>query len=239
MELAAPALDTLECNPDASITGSLNGTCFSAEIAIPEYGRRIHQHFGRHPDGLPMDFPFRHFGLSITFDTPVELAVHDADRRLNSNLRALLDRFGPLTFKNAFLPNNTRQSEQRNVFSSLDFHIDRGRTQDDNISLFWRDPFDPIQRAPRSSQTLVLANAAAYLQAVKEGRGEHTFEQHYALFKDEDIAHLIGDVVLELGWRAPEGVGEIALVDNHRMLHASYYAHSWNKGYPISVRYIF
>jgi hypothetical protein len=121
----------------------------------------------------------------------------------------------------------------------LSFHIDRGRTQDDNISLFWRDPLDPVQRRPRSSSTLVLANAAAYLQAVKEGHGEHEFKLLYQLFEDEEIAPLLGEVMVELGWRAPEGVGEIALVDNRTVLHASYYARPTLKGYPIAVRYLF
>ena len=59
------------------------------------------------------------------------------------------------------------------------------------------------------------------------------------MFEEEEIAPLIGEVMLELGWRAPEGTGEIALIDNHRMLHASYYRQPCDKGYPISVRYLF
>ncbi len=53
------------------------------------------------------------------------------------------------------------------------------------------------------------------------------------------IREELGDILVELGWRAPEGVGEISPVDNLTMLHASYHAHPENKGYPIAVRYLF
>ena len=109
----------------------------------------------------------------------------------------------------------------------------------DSISLFWRDPFDPVQRQPRSSSTLVLANAAAYLQAVKEGYGEHKLKLLYQLFKDQNIDPLFGEVMIDLGWRQPEGVGEIAFIDNRTVLHASYYAQPEHKGYPIAVRSLF
>ena len=45
--------------------------------------------------------------------------------------------------------------------------------------------------------------------------------------------------MVELDWRAPEGVGEIALVDNLTVLHASYYAHPKFQGYPTAVRCLF
>lgn len=236
---STPALAALQRDPRRPVEGRLNGAAYSARIAIPDYGARIEKHYGRQLGALAMDFPFRHFGLAIDFDRPVELAVHDDERRLDDGLRALLHRFGPVTFSNAHLPERVRASGQRNVFQTLSFHIDRGRTQEDSISLFWRDPFDPVQRRPRSSSTLVLANAAAYLQAVEEGHGEHNFKLLYQLFEDAEIDPLIGEVMVELGWRAPEGVGEIALVDNRTVLHASYYAHPTLKGYPIAVRYLF
>ena len=229
----------LHRDPDAAVEGRLNGAGYCARITIPDYGARVEKHYGRKLGTLGIDFPFRHFGLSIDFDKPVELAAHDEERRVDNGLRALLDRFGPLTLSNAYLPDRVRASGQRNVFKSLSFHIDRGRTQDDNISLFWRDPFDPVQRQPRSSSTLVLAVATAYLQAVKEGQGEHKFKMLYQLFEDEDIDPLIGEVMVELGWRAPEGVGEISLIDNLTVLHASYYARPKFKGYPIAVRYLY
>ncbi len=233
------ALAGLQRDPDTVLEGRLNGAGYCARIAIPNYGARIEKRYGRELSALAIDFPFRHFGLSVDFDTPVELAVHDDGRRLDDGLRALLRRFGSLTLRNAYLPDRARADAQRNVFPSLSFHTDRGRNQDDNISLFWRDPFDPVQRAPRRSSTLVLANAAAYLQAIEEGQDEHELKLLYQLFEDQEIAPLIGDVMVELGWRAPEGMGEIALVDNLTVLHASYYARPTFKGYPIAVRYLF
>ena len=98
---------------------------------------------------MDLDLPFRHFGLSIEFENAIEIAVHDEERRLDPGLRALLDRFGPLSLRNAYL--SDRSPGQRNVFQSLSFHIDRGGIQDDKISLFWRDPFDPLHYKPRSS----------------------------------------------------------------------------------------
>jgi hypothetical protein len=184
IDLDPTALAAFERNPGAHVEGRLNGTTYTARIVIPDYGARIERHYGRRLNALAIDFPFRHFGLSIEFETPVELSVHDDERRLDDGLRALLGRFGPLTLSNAYLPDRARESGQRNVFKCLSFHIDRGCTQDDNISLFWRDPFDPVQRQPRSSSTLVLANTAAYLQAVKEGHSEHEFKLLYQLFGD-------------------------------------------------------
>ncbi len=234
--LDSVTLAGLHRDPDTTFEGRLNGASYRARIAIPDYRPRIEKHYGRQLGALAIDFPFRHFGLAIEFDEPVELAVHDDERRLDDGLRALLRRFGSLTLRNAYLPDRVRTSDQRNVFQSLSFHIDRGRNQDDNISLFWRDPFDPVQRAPRSSSTLVLANAAAYLQAVEEGRDEHRLKLLYQLFENQEIAPLIGEVLVELDWCAPEGVGEIALIDNLTVLHASYYARPRFKGYPIAVR---
>lgn len=230
-------LAALDRDPRRSVGGRLNGSAFTARIAIADYGSRIERHFGRSLSTLDVGFPFRHFGLSIDFEKPVELAVHDEERRLDPGLRALLDRFGPLTFRNAHLRDRTLG--QRNVFQSLSFHIDRGSPQEDTTSLFWRDPFDPDHRQPRSSSTLVLANAAAYFQAVREGGSEHTFKRGYKLFKNEDIASLVDELMVELSWRAPAGTGEVALVDNLTTLHASYYPHPESKGYPIAVRYLF
>lgn len=136
--LAGPHRD-----PDSAVEGRLNGAGYRARIAIPHYGARIEKHYGRKLNALAIGFPFRHFGLSIDFAKPVELAVHEDARRLDDGLRALLRRFGSLTIRNACLPEPPRAGAQRNVFQSLSFHIDRGRGQDDNISLFWRDPFDP------------------------------------------------------------------------------------------------
>ncbi len=225
--------------PYAPVVGRLAGVAYEARIAIPDYGERIERHYGRNPADLGVAFGFRHFGVTLAFEAPIELAVHDESRRLDAGLRALVARFGPVVLRNAHLPERERANGQRNLFQSLSFHVDRGPTQDDRISLFWRDPFDPVQQAPRSSSTLVLANAVAYLQALKEGQGAHDFKMLYRLFEAEEMGPLMGQVLIELGWRAPAGTGEIALLDNRKVLHASYYPRPKKKGYPIAVRYLY
>ena len=55
----------------------------------------------------------------------------------------------------------------------------------------------------------MLANAAGYLLALKEGQG------------------------------APAGTGEIGLLDHRTVLHASYDPRPKQKGYPIAVRYLY
>ena len=233
------ALVGLQRDPRAAVKGWLADAAYTARIAIPDYRTRIERHYGRNLRTLGVDFGFRHFGLAIEFEAPVELVVHDPERRLDEGLRALVASFGAVMLRNAYLPDRERANSQRNVFPSLGFHIDRGRTQDDHTSLFWRGPFDPVLLQPRSSSTLVLANAAAYLQALKEGHPEHEFKQLYQLFEEEELGALVGEVLVEMTWRAPEGMGEIALIDNRTVLHASYYPHPENKGYPIAVRYLF
>ncbi|MCH7831773.1 MAG: hypothetical protein IIC55_02770 [Proteobacteria bacterium] len=59
----------------------------------------------------------------------------------------------------------------------------------------------------------------------------------YAIFKDEDLEPLIGDILLEQPWTAPEGTGEICVFDNRTLQHASYYLA--RRGYSIGVRYLF
>ena len=150
------ALASLQRYPRTPVKGRVNGANYIARLLIPDYAKHLEQHYGRSVGALDIDFPFRHFGLSVAFETPVELAIHDDERRLDPGLRTLLGRYGPVTFTNASLPPGTSVSEQRNVFKSLSFHTDRSRIQDDNITLFWRDPSDPIQCEPRTSSTLVL-----------------------------------------------------------------------------------
>lgn len=226
-------------DPMKPLEGLLHGVAFRACVAIPDYRARVLRHYG--PRAIPAQPSriFQHFGFVIDFETPVELAVHDGGRRLDEGLRSLIRRYGPLLLRNARMPAEALRSEQRNIFASLEFHLDRGGNQEDRYSLFWRDPTDPVQRQPRSSSTLILANPVAHAQALKEGHGGKQFKAGYGLFKDQDIAPLSGEILFELPWRAPESTGEIAILDNREVLHASYYPRPWDKGYPISVRYLF
>lgn len=52
------------------------------------------------------------------------------------------------------------------------------------------------------------------------------------------MATIIGHVVFEQTWIEPEGTGEIAIIDNATVLHASYYRNASVLGYPIGVRYL-
>jgi hypothetical protein len=229
----------LEQDPARVLEGHWAGGRFAAHLAIPQYPARLAEHYAVDPAsvGLPLDF--EHFGLVFELDAPCELAVYDGERRLDEGLRGLLDRYGTVIFRNAYLAERERQSAQRNIFPSLHFHIDRGSTQPDRVSLFFRDPFDPLQREPRSSSTLILANVAAYLQSLKEGRPPHEFKALYQIFQDEDIDALDGRIMVNQSWSAPRGTGEICLVNNDTVLHASYYARERDKGYPIGVRYLY
>ena len=56
---------------------------------------------------------------------------------------------------------------------------------------------------------------------------------------EEDVAALVGEIMVEQPWQAPEGTGEITILDNRTVLHASYYERHQDKGYPIAVRYLF
>ena len=57
------------------------------------------------------------------------------------------------------------------------------------------------------------------------------------LFADDAAAQL-GDVVLEQPWSEPHGTGEIAVIDNATVLHATYHKTDPIKGYPIGARYL-
>ena len=63
-------------------------------------------------------------------------------------------------------------------------------------------------------------------------------QANYRIFKNEAAHELLGKVLLEHGWNEPSGTGEISLLDNRTVLHASYYRDRVTKGYPIGVRYL-
>lgn len=237
--LRARDLAEFERRPDKTIQGALGGRAFRARLGIPRYGDRVMRHYGANADTAGLALDFAHFGVIVEFDTPIELEIHDSERTLDEGLRDAVARFGPVILRNAHLCAARRAEGQRNIFQSLSFHIDRGMTQPDHYSLFWRDPFDPVQRAPRTSSTLIVPNAVAYLQALKQGQPPHEFRSRYDLFVEEDVLALVDDIVLEQPWRAPDGTGEICILDNRTVLHASYYARARDKGYPIGVRYLF
>ncbi|MCH8189212.1 MAG: hypothetical protein IIB66_11065 [Proteobacteria bacterium] len=229
-------LDGLARDPRRVLSGTVGGVRYEARVVIADYGERIARHYGTPLPNAPVEFPFRHFGLRCELEAPVELRLYDTSRVLCATTRDMIARFGPVSFTNAYLDPSARADGQRNIFPSLDFHYDRAPDQNNQYSLFFRDPFDAVQRAPRDSTTLVLANVAAYLQERKEGGDLSKFRSLHHLFEGEDIATLIDEILLEQRWSAPAGSGEIIVFDNRTVLHASYY--NGKAGYPIGVRYL-
>ncbi len=250
----------LQRNPEEPVEGRLNGSRYGLRIAIPNYSSHLAAHYAEfiHPSlreicrRALIPFDFQHFGLICEFDRPTELDLYDQDMILDDGLRRAVHKFGPVTFKNAHLGVVQRGGGQRNIFPDLKFRYDRGNNTAEQYSLFIRDPFDPVQRQPRESSTLVAANIAVYLQHMKENDWANAEEEgirsNYDLFKVEPLDTIIGKVLYEQRWDAPAGIGEISVLFNRTVLHASYYRpasaegsplkEKKKAGYPIGVRYL-
>jgi len=247
--LGSAAITALEEKPGEIVEGRVGKCRFHARVAIPNYAENVAGHYADlAPNGLAslcddaaIALPFRDFGLVCTFDSATELQIHDADLILDEGIRELVGHFGPIVITNAYLPANDRRADQTNIFPHLQFHFDRGPNQPTQISLFYRDPFDPVQAAPRESSTVHCANMVAHLQYAREtGQAPKTLEWRgfYNIFEDQDTAELLGKILMEHRWDAPQGTGEISVLFNGTILHASYYRRTALKGYPISVRYL-
>jgi len=208
---------------------------FTARVAIPDYAAAVVRHYGPGAGQIDAPAPFRHFGLRIAYRNPARVQLHDESRRLLDGVREAVAAFGPLLFRNA-VPALPDREPQRNIFPSLRFHVDRAPPQEELYSLFYRDPSDPVQRNPRGSTTLFIANAVGLLQAHKEGLSVDRVPSSCDLFHNEKVDAMAGRILLEQRWDAPAGTGEIAVLDNRTLLHASYYKHQG--GYPICVRYL-
>ena len=230
-------IDRIDRFPDQRIKGALNGATYTARIAIPGYARRIGDQYGHTGNGRATPLESTNFGFLCEFSEPVEIALYDSHNLLAKELRNLVKRFGPVSFRNAYLNEEQRAQGQRNIFANLTFHYDRGPKHLNRYSMFWRDPFDPVQKHPRKSTTLILPNAVAYMQSIREGAAEHEFRAQYELFRNDDVANLSGDILFEQKWDAPVGTGEISPFDNRTVMHASYY--NGDPGYPIGVQYLF
>ena len=124
----------------------------------------------------------------------------------------------------------------------MKFHRDRNEFQPTPYSLYTRDPFDEEQMQPRTSSTLFIANIVAYLQCIKEEEYDQIKSKgtnsHYNIFQNADIPDLINKTILEHRWDEPENIGEISMIDNRTMLHASFYRNPLKEGYRIGVRYL-
>jgi len=246
-EVGRSGLAALAADPHRVIEGKINGSAYRARIAIPDYAGAIARHYScaGELDAIcrltAVDFDFRHFGFVCDFEQPIDLDLFDQDYTLDDSARALIHRYGPVIIRNAQLPADASEQPQRNIFSNLNFHFDRGSNQPTQYSLFTRDPRDPVQRRPRTSSTVFAANIVAHLQYAREQRRrpeELSWQTRYDIFLKDIKKALHDDVVLEHRWDAPEGTGEISMLYNRPVLHASYYRDTTAKGYPISVRYL-
>lgn len=246
VEVPQQTIMRLNAAPESLVNVKIGGHNCTAEICIPNAADKISHHYG---DLLPLGLaglvrneglaePFKHFGVRLTFDKPTQVEVYDRELVLADDLKALIAGYGTVILQNAFISDTCRHEGQRNIFPDLDFHFDRPPSAPNRYSLFCRDPFDDVQRAQRESSTLIIPTSVAYLQQQREGMPASECKRSmYRIFRKMELEPLMGDVILEQQWRAPEGVGEICVIDNSTVFHASYYRTA--KGYPIGVRYLF
>lgn len=231
------------------MTVRIGGHEAEVSILVPSYKAKVFSHYADIVGGDPAGFlnrsqlplPFAHFGVQCVFKRPAELMVLDGQMQVVSGLKRLMAAHGPVIIKNAYLLAWQRKETHRNRFPHLNFHRDRSPSQPTRFSVYTRDPFDEIQRQPRTSSTLFTANAVGYLQAIREGLNEDRepgCAPSYNLFAKANMAELLGGLIVEHRWDEPEGVGEISMLDNATMLHASYYRRAHEKGYRIGVRYV-
>jgi len=239
----------LQLEPDGTFTGRAAGSPFKAKIAIPQYAARIARHYANllpqglkaACDALGIAPAFDNFGLIVDFEQPVELQLYDSNLVVNDDLRRAIDAFGPVVMRNAHVHQRERGKCQHNIFPDLRFHTDRGGSQPNQISMYTRDCSDPVQREPRTSSTIFIANAVGPLQAKREANGNaapEDFKIRYDIFQAAPLDQLLGDIVLDQPWTASTPVGEIAAIDNRSVLHASYYRNQRAAGYAIGTRYL-
>lgn len=220
------------------VSVKLNGDIdCDVQVAITEYDQKVCRHYGtnRWPDAF--DPPFRNFGLLITMNRNCLLDLLQSDEALDPTIKPLLKEYGALIIRGAHLNKTDTAASQRNIFPNLKFHYDRTVSQGNYYSLFFRDPGDPSHRPPRKSSTLITSNAVIQLEAQRSGQWNGHLQPWYDLFQDADINALTDEILLEQSWSEPEGTGEIVILDNSTVMHASYYRQS--KGYPIGVRYLY
>ena len=251
LDISTPLLDRLERNPHEPVHGKIGGVAFTAEIGIPNYKDKINAYFSgdsaRKVDELTdffeIPFAFTHFGLIVHFEQSIEIGVHDDALHLDAPLRAMIARFGPVIIRNAYSSSETRNEVQKNIFQNLRFHYDRGRSMENQYSLYTRNPFDDAQKKPRNTSTLFLANIVAHMQCMKEegckSPDEKGVRANYDIFLNANMEDALGTIILNQPWSAPDGTGEIAIIDNLTVLHSSWHRVGGEKCYPIGTRYLF
>jgi len=243
-------LDKIIKNPDQEFSGTLGSLKYSAKIIIPYYKKNIDAYFKDLIDtsleyecaAAEIPFNFDHFGIAINFQSPVEVNLYDDESKLHDGLCDIMARVGPIVLRNVYFSSAIRDQGHRNRFPQFQFHIDRSEVQITRYSLYTRNPFDEEQKHPRTASTLFTPNIAAYLQAVKQNQLQKNVDKgaptSSLLFEKENLEDIMGKVILEQTWSEPEGTGEIAMIDNATVLHASYYRDASQSGYRIGVRYL-
>ncbi len=223
---------------------------FQCSIAINNYPSKIANYFKNSMEENPFEcckhaqipyaFGFDNFGLIIQFDKKAELRLHNEDMQLIPELKELVEQFGVVIIKNACLTPSIEKMFHRNNFAHLNFHTDRNDNHENRYSLYTRSPHDDAQMYPRKASTLFIDNAVAFLQAKLEGMvniGEVGRRSKYEIFRNNDVNHLFGSIIIEQPWNEPFGTGEIAVINNNSVLHSSY-KHGFDKGYYIGARYL-
>ncbi len=214
-------------------------------ICISDYSKRVREYYTAEQSALNRlctrpDFGplIEAFGLEISFPDPTPIRIHDRNLVLDERLRTVMRAHGVIKLINAFPAEGREAVDQHNVFPNLRFHMDRGRDQPNQVSMFIRAHDNPDHFHPRTSQTLFVANAVAHLQALREGRAIADQRMaNYEIFHALDVEALFDRIILAHPWQAPAGQGEIVLFDNRDLLHASY--HPGPHGYRIGVRYLY
>ena len=243
-------LKTLINTPHREINGNYNGRDYVAKLVTQDYATRINEYYRDITKGnlasfcqqAQIPFNFTHFGVEIHFNAATELLLHDDDLNMEPGLHQLIAGVGAVIIKNAYMSDKLRKVGHRNRFPHLNFHVDRTANQPTHYSMYARDPLDEEQQYPRTSSTLFLPNIVGHLQGIKEGlinpQTDKGVRGTYNLFCKEAVHELMQDIIIEHRWDEPKGVGEISMLDNLTLLHASYYRDASKTGYKIGVRYL-
>ena len=228
-----------------------NETDFDVDIQIRNYPHHINNYFQPmfnrnlksicQEASIPFAFGFYHFGLTVTFKKMTHLCLHDKEMVLVQPIKQLIEQFGVVSFTNAVLCDEIHDMNHFNNFAHLNFHRDRHDSHENRYSLYSRSPFVAEQRKPRTASTLFIDNAIAHLQALREKQIEASDKGRlgkYEIFRSSNLDRLFGSLFLEQRWDAPDGFGELCIIDNRRVLHSSYKRHS-DHGYSIGTRYLY
>lgn len=237
-------------NPTSLVEDKICGKACVFNIISPQYVELVCQHYSQellhelnyYHDHLKIPGLFTHFGLCIDFSEPTELYLHGKDMTLPDVIKDMLKNFGVLIFRNVYLDSSVRDMGHRNRFPQLNFHIDRIRSQISYYSVYMRNPFDEEQKHPRTSSTVFIPTLVAYLQGLSEGKTELLSDEglinNSILYNEDSIKQFLNTIVVQHTWDQPLGTGEISIINNCKMMHASYYPNIYNKGYRIGVRYL-